>query len=149
MKAQDFWKFLCEEMGYRFFAGVPCMGFKTLYGSMSPRFMHYIPAVRENIALGLANGSYLAGTKSAVIMNLDRLYNLLDWLTSFNCEHSVPVLILAYRDSYDEKMISALASYGIPHKVLVSVEKDIKSLLKKMDKLGLPGIAIIEEGVLE
>lgn len=149
MKAKEFWEFLCGEMDYRFFAGVPCRGFKPLYDSMSPKFMHYIPAVNENVALALTSGASIAGTKSVVLMKFDRLYNLFDCLVSLNSQYKVPTLILAYYSTDHEEMVKTLTSHRIPHRVLRNVKKDLRYLTKRMDTLGLPGVAIIEEGTLE
>lgn len=150
MKAKEFWEFLCNEMDYRFFAGVPCKGLKSLYDNMNPRFMHYIPAVNENVALALTTGASIAGTKSAVLVKFQGLFRLIGCLVTLNIQYKVPVLILAYRDdaNYGE-MKKTLTSYGIPHRVLKNVRKDIGYLTKRMNTLGLPGVAIIEEGILE
>jgi len=69
MKAKEFWKFLCEDYDYRFFAGTPCEGLIPLYNNMSSADMHYIPAANENIGLGLARGSWITGFKSAVLLS--------------------------------------------------------------------------------
>ena len=149
MKVKEFWEFLCEEMDYRFFAGVPCKGFKPLYDSMSPKFMHYIPAVNENVALALTSGVSIAGTKSAVLVKFEGLCRLFGCLVSINIQYKVPVLILTYRDASYGEIIKSLTSHGIPHRVLRNVKKDLRYLTKRMDTLGLPGVAIIEEGTLE
>lgn len=149
MKAKEFWEFLCEEMDYRFFAGVPCKGLKPLYDSMSSKFLHYIPAVREDVALALTSGASIVGTKSAVLMNFDRLYNLFDCVSSFNSEYKVPVLILAHCDSDKTELVKTLTSHKIPHRVLRDVKRDLRYLIKRMENLEMPGVAIIGEGTLE
>jgi len=148
MKVKEFWHFLCEELDYRFFAGVPCKGFKPLYDTMSSKFLHYIPAVKEDVALALTSGASVAGTKSVVIIELDRIYNLMDGLSSFSGEYKIPVLILAYdgTDNINSKRISGAAK--VPYRVVSNVKRDIRYLTNQIDKKQMPAVAIIKEGTL-
>jgi len=149
MEAKEFWKLLCEEMDYRFFAGVPCKGLKPLYDSMSPQFMHYIPAVKEDVALALTSGAALTGTKSAVLIKFNRLYNMFDCVSSFNNAYKIPVLILAYGDSDKIELVKTLTTHKIPYRVLRDVRRDLRYVIKRIENSSVPGVAIIEEGVLE
>jgi len=148
MTAKEFWEYLCEELEFRFFAGVPCKELKPLYDSMDAKMMHYIPAVKENVALGLVSGSFLAGIKAAVLMNFDRLYNILDWTKSFNMHYHIPALIIAYDSEDDAKMIKALITYKIPHRIVKNLEKDLKYITNKIEKEKIPGVLIIRKGIL-
>ena len=74
-----FLKFLCEELDYRFFSGVPCCGFKPIYDCMSSKFMHYVPAVSERVAFGVSVGASVAGIKSVVMVDSSYLFANLDW----------------------------------------------------------------------
>jgi len=107
IKAKEFWEYLCEELNYRFFAGVPCDGLTALYNKMDAQIMHYMPAVSENIALGLINGARLASVKGCVFIDINRLYILMDTLVSFNLRYDVPIFIIAYcdEDKIDYKKI--------------------------------------------
>jgi len=149
MTAKGFWEYLCEKLNYRFFAGVPCKELKPLYESMSTKFMHYIPAVKENVALGLVSGSFLAGHKAAVLMNFDRLYNTLDWIKSFNIRYHIPVLIIAYDSENDEKIRKALAAYKIPSRIAKNMIMDLKYITNKIEKEEIPGVLILRKGVLD
>ncbi len=100
VKAKDFWEYLCNELDYRFFSGVPCRGLKPLYDKMSSEFMYYVPAVNEKTALGLVNGARLSGVKGAVLMHGDNIVDILNLLLAFNKEYKVPALIICYDDEY-------------------------------------------------
>ena len=96
VKAKDFWEYLCNELDYKFFAGVPCKGLAPLYNKMSPQFMHYIPAVTENIAIRLVTGATLASTNAAVLMSAEKMKGL-DLV--FNTSNHIPLFIIAFGDS--------------------------------------------------
>lgn len=88
----QFWDYLCNEIGYRFFAGVPCVGLNELYLTMDKTIMHYIPAANENIAIGVINGATIVGTKAAVLMD----HNLLSKIDlSFNIDNNIPLLAIS------------------------------------------------------
>lgn len=149
MTAKEFWEYLCVGLDYRFFAGVPCKGLKPLYDKMDAKIMHYIPSIKENVALGLVNGSFMAGNKAAILIDINRLYNLFDWLKSFNIDYNVPVLIIAYREKIDSKITKALINYGIPFRTGKNLKRDLKYITNRIKKDRIPGIVIIDEGVLE
>ena len=149
MTAKEFWEYLCKELNYRFFAGVPCKGLKLLYDNMDAKIMHYIPAVKENVALGLVSGSFLTGNKAAVIMNFDRLYNILDWMKSFNIHYHIPALIIAYDSESDDKITRALTAYKIPYRTAKNLKKDLRYITNKIAREEIPGVLILRKGVLE
>lgn len=150
VKAKEFWKYLCEKLGYKAFAGVPCVGLKQLYDKMDPRILHYVPAVKENVALGIVNGAFFAGTKSGVLIHIDRLHNILDGLSSFNLEYNVPLLIIAYCDEdSDIKFKKVLSLYKIPYRNFSGELKNLKFIINKIEKLSIPGVIIIRKGDIE
>lgn len=149
MTVEEFWKYLCEDLGYRFFAGVPCKELKPLYDTMSPKFMHYIPAVKENVALGLVSGSFLAGSKAAVLMCFSRLHNVLDCIKSFNITYNIPALIIAYDPGKNEEIRKVLVANKIPNRVVKNLRNDIRYITNKIEKEEIPGVLILRRGVLE
>ena len=58
-----------ESEGYDFFTGVPCslVGDAIAALETHPR-LPYVPAVREDVAVGMAAGAWLAGRAPFVIM---------------------------------------------------------------------------------
>jgi len=88
----QFWDYLCNEIGYRFFAGVPCVGLNDLYLTMDKAIMHYVPAANEDIAVGIVNGATIVGAKAAVLMD----HNLLSKTDlSFNIDNNIPLLVIS------------------------------------------------------
>lgn len=145
IKAKDFWNYLCNELDYRFFAGVPCKGFKSLYDKMNPEFMHYIPAVNEQVALGMASGANLAGIKSGILIDFDNIYVVCNWLFNFNMVYKVPLLIIAYKE-FDKK----IQLHGLTKSELYDnkFENKLKQLTTKLEKSESPGLLIIGKGVI-
>jgi len=92
VKAKDFWEYICNELDYRFFSGVPVIGFKPLYDNMNKKFMHYVPAVNEQVALSLSAGAYISGFNSAILIDANKINRLnLD----INTFLDAPVLIIS------------------------------------------------------
>lgn len=148
IEAKDFWNYLCEELNYRFFTGVPCMGLKPLYDKMNARIMHYVPAVKENTAVGLSSGTSLSDIKSGVLIDVNRIYNIMDWLVSFNIEYKVPLLIIAHSDEDCIKFNRILSLHKIPYRTLKNL-KDLRFIVRKLEKLSVPGVIVIGEGVIK
>lgn len=141
VKAKDFWDYLCNGLNYRFFAGVPCNGLSYLYNNMDSGFMHYIPAVNEDVAVGLVNGANVAGINSSVLMDANRIEKLnLD----FNLENSLPLLIIA---SSSEKPSFKKEIYN------VTLTDDYKADLEKITKhslsKGKPCVLFIGEEMIQ
>ena len=139
VKAKDFWHYLCNELEYRFFAGLPALRLKPLYNKMNSKFMHYIPAANEQIALWLANGAKLGGVKSGVIMPSKKL-NYIDF--DFNHEFKLPILILT-----DDKI--KLTNKINSAELKEDFDESVGNLVKKIEKNNKLGVLFIGEGVLK
>ncbi len=84
-----------KDAGFDFFTGVPC---SLLGGIIKSLGDEYIPSVREDTALGLAAGAYLAGRKPCVLMQNSGIGYSLNVLTSLNLIYDIPVfMIISYR----------------------------------------------------
>jgi len=84
-----------KGLGFDFFTGVPC---SLLAGIIEALGEEYIPAVREDTALGLAAGAYLGGKKPCIMMQNSGLGYSLNVLTSLNMIYDIPaLLIVSYR----------------------------------------------------
>lgn len=136
VKAKEFWKYICEELNYKLFAGVPCLGLSPLYKVINKSNMTYIQAANERIALGIVSGVLLSGSKAGVLLHENAFSGLLSeikMVKSFN----VPILLIVYSDS---KM-----SYPFWHKELSDdFNKDLNIIYKRKT----PSILLIKEGVL-
>jgi len=144
VKAKDFWNYLCEDLDYRFFAGVACKGLDPLYNTMSSDFMHYVPAANERTALGLVSGAYVAGLKGGLLLDMMFAYDLSTSLM-LNVGYRIPFLTIGYSDQEE-----ACLPYDFPSARITT--KSYKSALKKvtseMKSKSVPGLAIIGKGVL-
>ncbi len=138
VKAKDFWNYLCEDLDYRFFAGVACPGLVPLYKKMSPDFMHYIPAANERVALGLVSGAYLSGFKGGLLIDSEFLSDI-QRLLSFNLSHKIPLLIIGYGKNN--------AKLKIPT-VNVKELRDIKRADRIYESKLSPVLINIEEGLI-
>lgn len=84
-----------RERGYRFFSGVPCSFLGAVFAELgSDPAYDYIPAVREDIAVGMAAGAYLAGRKAAVFMQNSGLGVAYNALASLNEVYEIPALLV-------------------------------------------------------
>lgn len=86
---------LLEEQGYRFATGVPCSLLAEILAVLEthPR-LPYVAAVREDAAVGLAAGAWLAGREAAVLMQNSGLGVSLNALASLSLLYSIPCLLL-------------------------------------------------------
>ena len=146
VKAKEFWDYLCEELDYRFFAGVACPGLEPLYGKMSPNFMHYVPASNERVALGLASGAHVAGFKSGILMDMRFSYDLTS-LFAFNIDYKIPLLVIGYNGSEEESFLA----YDFPSAFIVddSCQEDLLRVTSRIEAEGVPGLISFERGALQ
>jgi phosphonopyruvate decarboxylase len=121
---------VAESEGYDFFTGVPCslVGDAIAVLETHPR-LPYVPAVREDVAVGLAAGAWLAGRSPLVIMQNSGLGTSLNAVVSLSLMYRLPALLLVTWRGYGGKdapehivmgEISPrlLDLIGVPHRVL-------------------------------
>jgi len=81
--------------GFDFFTGVPDSTFKALFHALESRpEFEYVPAVSENVAIGLATGAYLGGRRPAVVMQNTGLALAINPLASLAIIYRIPILLL-------------------------------------------------------
>jgi sulfopyruvate decarboxylase TPP-binding subunit len=94
MEAQAFWDVL-KARGLTFFSGVPDSTFHHAYTLMVQDLeIHYIPAVREDVALGVASAAYFTGKLGGVMMQNSGVGNIVNPLTSFSLLYKIPALLI-------------------------------------------------------
>lgn len=83
------------KTGITFITGVPDSEFKALISDLEQHELHrnYVPATREDNALALAVGAYLAGEKPMVFMESSGFGNTVDVLTSLVLVYEVPLVL--------------------------------------------------------
>ena len=147
-----------KDLGFDFFTGVPC---SLLGGIIEALEEEYIPAVREDTALGIAAGAYLGGKKPCVLMQNSGLGYSLNVLTSLNMIYDIPVLMLisflgyAGKDAPEHLImgrhcVELVETFGIRNRVCG--KDDLASALIEADKeiaKGRPYCVFIKEDTLK
>jgi phosphonopyruvate decarboxylase len=147
--------------GYAFFSGVPC----SLLGGLFSELEHnedldYIPAVREDIAVGLAAGAHLAGKKAVVLMQNSGLGVCYNALASLNEIYEIPALIVVSwrgeggKDAPEhirmgKVMTQILDELEIPYEVAdpAKLEEQVARLDQKVSERRRPAALVAPKGV--
>ncbi|MCX5146388.1 phosphonopyruvate decarboxylase [Streptomyces sp. NBC_00320] len=142
-------EFFCAELdrrGYGFFSGVPCSFLKGPFALLEQRGS-YVPAPNEGIALSMAAGAELGGTKAVVLAQNSGLGNLLDPLTSLTMAYEIPLLLFVslrgWPNAEDDEphhaamgagTIGVLESVGVAHGILDPAEESLGGLLDRAEE---------------
>jgi phosphonopyruvate decarboxylase len=116
--------------GFDVFAGVPCSLVEGVIAALErhPR-VPYVAAVREDVAVGVAGGAWLAGRRPAVVMQNSGLGTSLNALASFSLMYGLPALLVVTwrghggRDAPEHRLMGEITPglldlLGIAHRVL-------------------------------
>ncbi len=161
LTSQSFIKRLIQE-DYKFFTGVPCSLLSGLiYELEDQKEVRYIPAVREDAAVGLCTGAYLAGAMPVLLMQNSGLGYSLNAFTSLNLIYNIPMLVIMSWRGKDGKDAPEHIIMGDIDKQLLKTEGMEYSLLNKVNcdevlrkeknnicEEKLPSTLIIEKGLL-
>jgi phosphonopyruvate decarboxylase len=154
---------LLERRGFDFFAGVPCSLIEDLIATLEghPR-LPYIPAPREDVAVGLAAGAWFAGRRPAVLMQNSGLGTSLNALASLALMYGLPSLLLVTwrghrgKDAPEHILTGEISPrllelLRIPHRVLAAdtLEADLAWVAETMDRLMQPIALLVPPGVVE
>ena len=154
---------MLKEKGFNFFTGVPCSILKDMINYLSKDLdISYIPATREDEALGIATGAYLAGKKPVVLMQNSGLGNSIGTLTSLVLLYEIPMLLLISWRGYQGKdapehlimgkiTTKLLEDIGVPTLILHrdSAEEIILNAVKIIEEKSLPTAIIVKRGIIE
>ena len=153
---------LLKNRGLNFFTGVPCSILKGVISILEqdPE-VTYVPAVREDAAVGLATGAYMAGRRSMVLMQNSGLGVCMNALTSLALIYKIPLLMLITWRGYQGKdapehmvmgrvMLDLLDDIGVPYRILEpeSIEADLDVVLATLAEMGTPVAIVLRRGVL-
>jgi sulfopyruvate decarboxylase alpha subunit len=121
----------------------------------------YIPAVREDVALGIASAAHLTGRRGGILMQNSGLGNVVNPLTSFNLIYRIPVLMVVSWRGYGgkdapehlimgEKTPHLLHTLGIPHAVLEvdTLEENLQWAISLMEQELIPVAVILRQAVV-
>ena len=164
MEAKTFWDVL-KGRGLTFFSGVPDSTFQSAYNVMvrDPE-IRYIPAVREDVALGVASAAYFVGRLGGVIMQNSGIGNIVNPLTSFSLMYKIPVLLIVGWRGYGgppndapEHWIMGVKTpeifdlLEIPYVILEpnNLEAALDALLATIEERSVPGALLVRAGVIE
>lgn len=154
---------LLERHGFDFFAGVPCSLIEDLIAVLEghPR-LPYVAAVREDVAVGLAVGTWFGGKRPAVLMQNSGLGTSLNVLASLALMYGVPsLLVVTWRgheghDAPEHILMGEISPrlldlLGVVHRVVSaeSLEADLAWAKGAMDTLKQPVALLVPPGVVE
>ncbi len=163
MDAHEFWAAL-KARGLNFFSGVPDSTFQGAYNVMvDDPDIRYVPAVREDVALGIASATYFTGGLGGVIMQNSGVGNLVNPLTSFNLMYKIPaLLVVGWRgyggppDDAPEHWIMGAKTpqffdlLEVPYEILEpdNLDSAADSLLASIKGRSIPGALLVRAGVI-
>ena len=162
LTSQSFIKRLIQE-DYKFFTGVPCSLLSGLiYELEGQQEARYIPAVREDAAVGLCTGAYLAGAMPVLLMQNSGLGYSLNAFTSLNLIYNIPMLVIMSwrgKDGKDapEHIIMGdidkqlLKTAGMEYSLLNedNCEEVLRKAKNKICAEKLPYTLIVEKGLFD
>jgi sulfopyruvate decarboxylase subunit alpha len=120
---------LLAAAGFDFFTGVPDSTFKNLLAELERRpELGWVPAVAEDIAVGLAVGACLGGRAPVVVMQNSGLGLAVNALASLALLYEIPMLLLVGWRGHDgrdapehllmgEVTLPLLRALAVPHRV--------------------------------
>jgi phosphonopyruvate decarboxylase len=159
--AHKFWDVLKREQ-VTFFAGVPCSLLEgVIKVAAADPAVTYVPAVREDVALGVASAAHLTGRRGGVLMQNSGLGNVVNPLTSFNLIYRIPVLLVVSWRGFrgqdapehvvmGEKTPDLLQALGIPHAIMEadSLEETLQWAISSMEQQRIPVAVILRQGII-
>jgi sulfopyruvate decarboxylase subunit alpha len=162
LTSQDFWAQL-KSQDIKFFSGVPCSILRNILTELANHpEVTYIPAVREDAALGVASGAYLTGRSSGILIQNSGLNNIINGLTSFNLIYKIPILMFITWRGYQgkdapehsimgEKTLPLLDLINIPYKVISenNFKESLQFCVDYMIVQKLPVALVLKKGVVE
>lgn len=154
---------LLERHGIDLCTGVPCSLIEDVIAVLEThRGVPYVPAVREDAAVGLAAGAWLGGRRPAVLMQNSGLGTSLNALASLSLLYGLPALLVVTWRGWQgtdapehiltgDITLRLLDLLGIPHRVLTvgSVEDDVAWAARAMDARMQPVALLVPPGVVE
>ena len=154
---------LLEAQGYDFFTGVPCSMIEGLIATLEthPR-LPYVPAVREDVAVGLAAGAWLAGRRPMVLMQNSGLGTSMNALVSLSVMYRLPALLLVTwrghrgKDAPEHLLMGEISPallelLRIPHRILSAetIADDVAWGRAESERLSQPVALLLPPGILD
>src|SRR3989441_1514104 len=154
---------LITRHGFDFFTGVPCSLVEAVIAVLeTERDASYVAAVREDAAVGLAAGAWLAGRRPCVLMQNSGLGTSLNALASLSLMYGFPALVVVTWRGYagqdaPEHILTGritpqiLDLLGMPYHVLSaeSAAADVAWAAKEMDTRMQPVAIVVPPKVVQ
>jgi sulfopyruvate decarboxylase subunit alpha len=159
--AHEFWDILKREQ-VTFFAGVPCSLLEgVINAALEDPAVTYIPAVREDVALGIASAAHLTSRRGGILLQNSGLGNVVNPLTSFNLIYRIPVLMVVSWRGYGgkdapehvimgERTPDLLHTLGIPYALLEAdtLEENLQWAISTMEQQLIPVAVILRQAIV-
>ncbi len=150
-----------QDVGFNFFTGVPDSILAGIIATLIERQL-YTAAVREDEAVAMAAGAYMAGKVPAVLMQNSGLGTSLNTLVSLNLIYRQPcLLVISWRgfqgvDAPEhlvmgQSMTSILDAVRIPHRTLSeqTASDDVRWVAETFMKQRIPVALLLKKGVVK
>jgi phosphonopyruvate decarboxylase len=162
MNASEFCSLL-KAHGFNFAAGVPCSILKDIITHlMTHSEISYVPATREDEAMGIATGAYLAGKKPVVLMQNSGLGNAVNPLTSLGLLYKISVLLVISWRGYQGKdapehlimgrvITKLLEDLGVPFQIMSKEDPQaaVITSVKSMEEQKIPVAILLRDGIIK
>jgi len=157
---------LFRTQGFDFFTGVPCSLAEGVIAALERSAVcgqtPYVPAVREDIALGVAAGAWLGGRLPVIVMQNSGLGTSANALVSLSLLYRLPGLLLVTWRGFEgkdapEHLVTGeitrplLDLMGLPHRVLArgGEEADVAWARAEAVRLSQPVVLLLPPRVLD
>jgi sulfopyruvate decarboxylase subunit alpha len=151
------------QENFKFFTGVPCSLLSGLISHLEEvEEAKYIPSVREDAAVGLCAGAYMAGSMPVLLMQNSGLGYCLNAFTSLNLIYRIPVLVIMSwrgqggKDAPEHIIMGdinqkLLETAGIDYSVLKpeNLDQVLETAKRKIIEEKLPYTLIVEKGLFD
>jgi phosphonopyruvate decarboxylase len=160
--SSEFLEFL-HEKGFSFATGVPCSYFSRMINEFEKiNSISYVPATREDEAVGIASGVAFGGKRAFVIMQNSGYATIGDAMTSLAQLYKLPMLLIISwrglepdRDFPEHSLMGdvtedTLASYRIPYWNLEENDWQvtIDMAITHMTETSRPVALLVKQGVM-
>ena len=162
LSSKDFIEKL-REKDFSFFTGVPCSLLSGLisYLDKSPD-VDYMASVREDAAVGVCAGMYMAGKLPVLLMQNSGLGYCLNAFTSLNLIYNIPTLVIMSWRGYEGKDApehiimgkvseQLLQTAGMEYAVLTdnNVDEVLTTACNKIKNEALPYTLLVKKGLFD
>ncbi len=150
-----------QDVGFDFFTGVPDSILAGIIATLMERGL-YTPSVREDEAVAMAAGAYMAGKVPAVLMQNSGLGTSLNTLLSLNLIYRQPCLLVVSWRGFEGKdapehlvmgrsMTQLLDTVRIPHRTLSeqTAVSDLRWVAETFMGQRIPVALLVKKGVVK